>query len=54
MFPTPKLKRFSVAIEDSDTEITAARSEVPKDDEDDEPASKRKKKRYIMEDSESE
>ncbi|KAL6573204.1 hypothetical protein OROMI_012820 [Orobanche minor] len=38
----------------SDTEITAAGSEVPKDDEDGEPGSKKKKKRYIMEDSESE
>ncbi|KAL6529132.1 hypothetical protein OROHE_014876 [Orobanche hederae] len=38
----------------SDTEITAAGSEVPKDEEDGEPASKKKKKRYIMEDSESE
>ncbi|KAL6529079.1 hypothetical protein OROHE_014823 [Orobanche hederae] len=52
--PSEDKRKKNVAIEDSDTEITAARSEVPKDDEDDKPASKKKKKRYIMEDSESE
>ncbi|KAL6529083.1 hypothetical protein OROHE_014827 [Orobanche hederae] len=52
--PSEDKRKKNVAIEGSDTEITAARSEVPKDDEDDEPASKNKKKRYIMEDSESE
>ncbi|KAL6498619.1 hypothetical protein OROHE_026487 [Orobanche hederae] len=52
--PSEDKRKKSVAIEDSDTEISAAGSEVPKDDEDGEPASKKKKKRYIMEDSESE
>ncbi|KAL6513881.1 hypothetical protein OROHE_019337 [Orobanche hederae] len=52
--PSEDKRKKIVAIEDSDTEITAAGSEVPKDDEDGEPASKKKKKRYIMEDSDSE
>ncbi|KAL6577819.1 hypothetical protein OROMI_010147 [Orobanche minor] len=52
--PPKDRRKKSIAIEDSDTEIPAVGSEVPKDDEDGEPASKKKKKRYIMEDSESE
>ncbi|KAL6529085.1 hypothetical protein OROHE_014829 [Orobanche hederae] len=39
--PSEDKRKKNVAIEGSDTEITAARSEVPKDDEDDEPASKK-------------
>ncbi|KAL6572842.1 hypothetical protein OROHE_002318 [Orobanche hederae] len=43
--PSEDKRKKSIAIKDSDTEITAAGSEVPKDDEDGEPASKKKKER---------